>query len=78
MMCMERAKDSKKIKKKIKKKTTISRITDKQLSGPVEKKNKEKRLLYPHPNNSLQVYFPIGLLRLVMVKFNFNVPLWYG
>ena len=51
----QRAKDSQKINKK----TKTTKITEgwnsqKQLSGPVEKKRRKRRtLLYPHPNLSL-------------------------
>ena len=51
----QRAKDSQKIKKK----TKIPRVTkegwnsQKQLSGPVEKRGRRRKLLYPHPKLSL-------------------------
>ena len=44
---------------KIKKKTKNLRVTDegwnyqKQLSGPVEKRSRKRKLLYPHPKLSL-------------------------
>ena len=70
---MGKAKDSHKIKKI--KKTKIPRITDegwnsqKQLSGPVEKKRSRRRkVLYPHPKLSLGLvlYRPLFVSRCSM------------
>ena len=51
----------------VKKKAKIPRVIDegwnlqKQLSGPVEKRNRRGKPLYPHPKLSLGLWFSIGL-----------------
>ena len=67
-------KDSQTIKKKAK----IPRVIDegwnsqKQLSGPVEKRNRRGKPLYPHPKFSLGLRFSIGLYSKVDIACKKN------